>query len=124
MTVKTQVQFFQVVMPCGVVAGYHHFCGPCCLKMEAAWTLEMMIFCHTTTWHHNPEELTMNSTFKLLYTQRNERVHICYYNLRIESHFLWNGETVNWFYCPVLQKIQFCQVQNLQSLFSLVWTVV
>jgi hypothetical protein len=42
--------------------------------MVAAWTFEMLVYCHTTTWQHNPEDLdlklqchenlkSLNSTF-------------------------------------------------------------
>jgi len=60
MTVKIQVKFFQVVTLCGVVLGYQCFSGICCIhlhftmKMEAAWSSEMLVSYHSTT--------TQNST--------------------------------------------------------------
>jgi hypothetical protein len=71
--VKTQVEDFWVVMLCGVVLRYQHFRGPCYLhlqdkvKMEAAWTSEMVSY-HNTTQHHNLQDLDLNSYFTVALT--------------------------------------------------------
>jgi hypothetical protein len=65
MVVKVQGEVFCTVMPCNAVVGYQCFRGPCCLhlqsevKKKATWTSEMLVSYHSTTWHHNPEDLDM-----------------------------------------------------------------
>jgi hypothetical protein len=47
------------------VAGYKYFRGPCYLhpqgemKMEAAWSSEMLVSYHITAQYHNPEKLRL-----------------------------------------------------------------
>jgi hypothetical protein len=81
MVVKIEAKVFWVVTTCGVVVGYQHFRGPCCLHLqftslhfaslystlnvEAAKSSETLIPYFNTTWHHNPEGLT----FSILETQ-------------------------------------------------------
>jgi hypothetical protein len=50
MAVKIQVEVFWVVMSCGVVVGYQHFRGPCCLHLLKPGSL---ICWHPITTLHN-----------------------------------------------------------------------
>jgi hypothetical protein len=59
------VEVFWVVKPQSVVVGYQHFKTHatliCRVKMEAAWASKMLVFYYNTLWHHNPEDLNLNS---------------------------------------------------------------
>jgi hypothetical protein len=60
MAVKFQVEFFCVVILCGVAVGYQNFGGTCCtylhfiLKMEAARSSEVLESYHNTTVSQPP----------------------------------------------------------------------
>jgi hypothetical protein len=60
-----QVEVFWFVIACSVVAGYRRFGDPCCLKMEAAWTFEVLVPCH------NPEDLDLKLRRGSLKTCKN-----------------------------------------------------
>jgi hypothetical protein len=51
-----QVEVFWVVTPCSVVVGHHCLRGPCCLHLQP----ETLVSYHSTTRHHNPEDLDLN----------------------------------------------------------------
>jgi len=53
--VKIQVVVFWIMTPCIVMVGYRRFGG---MKMLTAWSSEMLLSNHITTWHHNSEDLT------------------------------------------------------------------
>jgi hypothetical protein len=63
MVVKIQVKVICVIMPCSIVAGYHHFGGPWCLHPEDGGS---KIFQNVnTTQHHIPEDLDLTVSFFL-----------------------------------------------------------
>jgi hypothetical protein len=49
MAVKTELMVFWVDAKCNVMVGYQRFGGSCChLRMEAAWSSEMLVSNHNT----------------------------------------------------------------------------
>jgi hypothetical protein len=68
MAVKIKVDVFWVVTSCSVVVGYRHFRGQCyLLKMEEAWTSEVLVFYHITR-RHNPKTSTCIETLSSRWT--------------------------------------------------------
>jgi hypothetical protein len=75
--VRTLVEIFWVMTPCGDVVGYRLFVlgEPCCLhldgevarvKMEAAWSSRTSVFYFNTTQRHNREDLNLEKDLDIL----------------------------------------------------------
>jgi len=72
---KIKIAVFWVLTPCSDVVGYQHFGGPCCSHLQskvvvkAAWSSEMLVCHHITTWHQNSEDHNLDLVISYINTR-------------------------------------------------------